>query len=166
MPCVKNLTACQGCTRKHAKCSWKSLTEEEIVFVRAGGTKHSLVSQPAPTTEAEDDHRQTPEVEVAEGARALRELSGGRHSASFTPMPAVPNDAGPDSSRAEVEEERYMQEQQHAPYRLSQLQQGRQGQQNMLSRVASIATAQAEARTAGLKAVGTAVSRGGSVAKE
>ncbi|KAK0633721.1 hypothetical protein B0T14DRAFT_79585 [Immersiella caudata] len=166
MPCIKNLTACQGCTRKHAKCSWRSLTEEEVAFVRGGGTKHSTVPQPAPTTEVEDDHRQTPEVEVAEGARALRELSGGRHSANFTPMPAVPNDTRPDSSRTEMAEERYMQGQPHSQYRLSQLQQDRQGQQDILSHMASIATAQAEARTSGLPAVGTAVPRGGSAAKE
>ena len=28
--CVKHLTACQGCTKKHAKCTWKTATEEEI----------------------------------------------------------------------------------------------------------------------------------------
>ena len=30
MDCLKNLTACQGCTRKHAKCSWKDVTEQEL----------------------------------------------------------------------------------------------------------------------------------------
>ncbi|KAI9759694.1 MAG: hypothetical protein M4579_002171 [Chaenotheca gracillima] len=29
--CEKNLTACKGCTRKHAKCSWKDVREDEIV---------------------------------------------------------------------------------------------------------------------------------------
>ncbi|KAF7546647.1 hypothetical protein G7Z17_g8286 [Cylindrodendrum hubeiense] len=28
--CVKHLTACVGCTKKHAKCSWKTVTEEEV----------------------------------------------------------------------------------------------------------------------------------------
>ena len=31
MDCLKNLTACQGCTRKHAKCSWKDVTEQELL---------------------------------------------------------------------------------------------------------------------------------------
>ncbi|MCJ1310353.1 hypothetical protein MMC25_004017 [Agyrium rufum] len=31
MDCLKNLTACQGCTRKHAKCSWKDVTEQELI---------------------------------------------------------------------------------------------------------------------------------------
>lgn len=30
MDCMKNLTACQGCTKKHAKCSWKDVTIEEL----------------------------------------------------------------------------------------------------------------------------------------
>ncbi|KAL8733090.1 MAG: hypothetical protein Q9166_002282 [cf. Caloplaca sp. 2 TL-2023] len=31
MDCLKNLTACMGCTRKHAKCSWKDVTEQELI---------------------------------------------------------------------------------------------------------------------------------------
>ena len=30
MDCLKNLTACMGCTKKHAKCSWKEVREGEI----------------------------------------------------------------------------------------------------------------------------------------
>ena len=30
MDCAKNLTACLGCTKKHAKCSWKDVEEEEL----------------------------------------------------------------------------------------------------------------------------------------
>lgn len=31
MDCLKNLTACIGCTRKHAKCSWKDVNDEELL---------------------------------------------------------------------------------------------------------------------------------------
>lgn len=31
MDCLKNLTACLGCTKKHAKCSWKDVTEQELI---------------------------------------------------------------------------------------------------------------------------------------
>ena len=31
MDCLKNLTACQGCTKKHAKCSWKDVSEQELL---------------------------------------------------------------------------------------------------------------------------------------
>lgn len=34
LPCVKHLTACQGCTKKHAKCSWKSVTDDEATRVK------------------------------------------------------------------------------------------------------------------------------------
>ncbi|PGH28293.1 hypothetical protein AJ80_00184 [Polytolypa hystricis UAMH7299] len=30
MDCLKNLTACMGCTKKHAKCSWKEVKMEEL----------------------------------------------------------------------------------------------------------------------------------------
>ncbi|ORY67438.1 uncharacterized protein BCR38DRAFT_325302, partial [Pseudomassariella vexata] len=32
--CIKHLTACQGCTKKHARCNWKGLTEEEVVILK------------------------------------------------------------------------------------------------------------------------------------
>ena len=30
MDCLKNLTACMGCTKKHAKCSWKDVLDDEL----------------------------------------------------------------------------------------------------------------------------------------
>lgn len=30
MDCLKNLTACMGCTKKHAKCAWKDVNDEEL----------------------------------------------------------------------------------------------------------------------------------------
>ncbi|KAI1803709.1 hypothetical protein F4811DRAFT_523952 [Daldinia bambusicola] len=32
--CIKHLTACQGCTKKHARCVWKYLTEEEVAWLK------------------------------------------------------------------------------------------------------------------------------------
>ena len=40
MDCLKNLTACMGCTKKHAKCSWKEVRDEELAenpFFRNSG---------------------------------------------------------------------------------------------------------------------------------
>lgn len=37
MDCLKNLTACMGCTKKHAKCSWKEVKADEL----QGGTGQS-----------------------------------------------------------------------------------------------------------------------------
>ncbi|KAM3460356.1 hypothetical protein MY5147_004315 [Beauveria neobassiana] len=32
--CVKHLTACQGCTKKHAKCTWRTMTDEEAALLK------------------------------------------------------------------------------------------------------------------------------------
>lgn len=48
LACVKHLTACQGCTKKHAKCSWKAVPEEEAARLRQD------MGFAAPETEAED----------------------------------------------------------------------------------------------------------------
>lgn len=34
LQCVKHLTACQGCTKKHAKCSWRSVSDEEVAKLK------------------------------------------------------------------------------------------------------------------------------------
>lgn len=33
MECTKHLTACSGCTKKHAKCTWKDINDEEIAYI-------------------------------------------------------------------------------------------------------------------------------------
>jgi hypothetical protein len=33
MDCTKHLTACSGCTKKHAKCTWKDMTQEEMLYI-------------------------------------------------------------------------------------------------------------------------------------
>lgn len=33
MECTKYLTACTGCTKKHAKCTWNEITEEEVTYI-------------------------------------------------------------------------------------------------------------------------------------
>ena len=45
MDCLKNLTACLGCTKKHAKCSWKDVTDDEL----------QNYARPEPHTEEQDD---------------------------------------------------------------------------------------------------------------
>ncbi|KAF2396413.1 hypothetical protein EJ06DRAFT_585285 [Trichodelitschia bisporula] len=37
MDCIKNLTACQGCTKKHAKCGWRDVRESEVFAAAVGG---------------------------------------------------------------------------------------------------------------------------------
>ncbi|KAF3897039.1 C6 finger domain-containing protein, variant [Trichophyton interdigitale] len=49
MHCLKNLTACMGCTKKHAKCSWRDVKAEEL---QKDHPKDRAASQDAPTTTA------------------------------------------------------------------------------------------------------------------
>ena len=69
MDCLKNLTACQGCTKKHAKCSWKDVTDQELLdnpFVsRADREKQMGVTQ-------NDDRSVSPNAGVAEAEDPLR----------------------------------------------------------------------------------------------
>ena len=44
--CIKHLTSCQGCTRKHSKCTWKSVTDAEIDVLRGELTE---ISRGGPT---------------------------------------------------------------------------------------------------------------------
>lgn len=32
--CIKHLTACQGCTKKHAKCGWKTISDDELNWLK------------------------------------------------------------------------------------------------------------------------------------
>jgi len=42
MDCCKNLTACLGCTRKHAKCSWKDVEDDELKNYEPPAARHRL----------------------------------------------------------------------------------------------------------------------------
>ncbi|KAF2194773.1 hypothetical protein K469DRAFT_546509 [Zopfia rhizophila CBS 207.26] len=51
MDCLKNLTACMGCTKKHAKCSWKEVRETEL---RGSSISHHVGHSSAIPSEGED----------------------------------------------------------------------------------------------------------------
>jgi hypothetical protein len=50
MDCLKNLTACMGCTKKHAKCSWKEVREIEL----RGNYAHPLATNSNVHSETSD----------------------------------------------------------------------------------------------------------------
>jgi hypothetical protein len=60
MDCLKNLTACMGCTKKHAKCSWREVRENEI----RGGT----YSHPPSTGIMSGMHSESDEGEMVSGS--------------------------------------------------------------------------------------------------
>jgi hypothetical protein len=66
MDCLKNLTACVGCTKKHAKCSWRDVKEEEIISMRAG-------TSTATTYDREREHEE-PTISPPQFARGLGPL--------------------------------------------------------------------------------------------
>lgn len=44
MDCVKNLTACAGCTKKHAKCAWREVRGGELAATAGTGDDHEYRS--------------------------------------------------------------------------------------------------------------------------
>ncbi|KAI9795508.1 MAG: hypothetical protein M1833_006978 [Piccolia ochrophora] len=74
MECRKNLTACMGCTRKHARCAWTKVTEDELNRSRSvsldGKVKETKEGQPVEDAddEAGSGHDATEQVEI-EGER-------------------------------------------------------------------------------------------------
>ncbi|WEW54765.1 hypothetical protein PRK78_000190 [Emydomyces testavorans] len=52
MDCLKNLTACMGCTKKHAKCSWKEVRLEELRDIYPRKSQEVLQNSDLETAEA------------------------------------------------------------------------------------------------------------------
>lgn len=87
MDCVKNLTSCSGCTRKHARCHWRDVSREELGSLDAGmdgsyvmGEDGDGYGYPNGHDESEDDDSNPLEdlealEEQEEGLRNARELS-------------------------------------------------------------------------------------------
>lgn len=53
LQCIKHLTACQGCTKKHAKCSWKAVTNDEVTRIKRDTA--ATASEPDADTEMDRD---------------------------------------------------------------------------------------------------------------
>ena len=103
MDCLKNLTACIGCTRKHAKCSWKEVKADELETTTSPstpqpeGTPPASAAEPAPPMSAGSTievNRQANELQrSASIARASLDLAGEK--------PGRPKDEGTKETRAE-----------------------------------------------------------------
>jgi hypothetical protein len=73
MDCMKNLTACAGCTKKHAKCSWKEVRESEL---RGGPVAHPSGLGSASTGASEADETDNGFEKGSSGSPAPRSASG------------------------------------------------------------------------------------------
>jgi hypothetical protein len=65
MDCLKNLTACMGCTKKHAKCSWKEVRENEL---RANFSHQHIVFGSGMRSESEEFEGQERQSTASPGA--------------------------------------------------------------------------------------------------
>lgn len=97
-PCIKHLTACQGCTKKHAKCAWKTLTDDELTWLEREGSSsgdaehpisgaslaHSTGSRYDPT---HDEPRHSADESVGSRGEGSRPGSRGTHHAFAPPSP-------------------------------------------------------------------------------
>jgi hypothetical protein len=99
MDCVKNLTACQGCTKKHAKCSWRDVRQSEVF-----GPNTDKI--PIPVAEVERER------EPSVGFRPEERDNVSPHST--TPSSSV--FAGNEGSRAVATEGRTPDPMSHHPY--------------------------------------------------
>lgn len=79
MDCLKNLTACMGCTKKHAKCSWRDVRVEEL-------------QRPWGTTIAE---ALAAEAEDAKKDEELKDLLTNQPSPTRDPSPYQPRSQPP-----------------------------------------------------------------------
>jgi hypothetical protein len=87
MDCLKNLTACMGCTKKHAKCSWKDVRPDELdgleksIRLELGGegdATHDDTPSPAIVTEHDrviEERRPVEEVVSAREAPVPQDTS-------------------------------------------------------------------------------------------
>ena len=68
MDCLKNLTACMGCTKKHAKCSWKEVTLEELRDTYPAVSRKEQISRSLSEFSPPDSTNQQEPQPVAEEA--------------------------------------------------------------------------------------------------
>ncbi|KAI5463992.1 hypothetical protein BGZ63DRAFT_421079 [Mariannaea sp. PMI_226] len=84
--CIKHLTACVGCTKKHAKCSWSAVTDDEIQKLKEDiglttGHKSSAddneegITGHSDVIMAQDDHRMSIDEASGTTLAALKERS-------------------------------------------------------------------------------------------
>lgn len=95
MDCLKNLTACMGCTKKHAKCSWKEVKASELHLTaqstspeREAATGASVPEQAPPLSAGSTIEVNRPPDEVLRSASlapASLDLTGDKHETEREP---------------------------------------------------------------------------------
>lgn len=86
MDCLKNLTACVGCTKKHAKCSWRDVKEDEIVAMRAGSATTATTTTAKIIQEHPENDRSANLTPPQFGLGPLPPISAERERPRETPL--------------------------------------------------------------------------------
>jgi hypothetical protein len=161
MQCIKHLTACQGCTRKHCKCAWKFLTEEEMGWLRGeiGGpseddddTRDAESNYGSVSHMDTGDTRLTMSLDDSTAGRSQSRIAVGRHADDIWRK-------GPDRSATSRRDSLDMESRDsgqagHAHTHFShgstspQMPEATFDERSRLSRMASVATAAADAAAA------------------
>ena len=85
MDCLKNLTACMGCTKKHAKCSWKDVQPDELDELEKRDAEK-------PTDSQLQSNPSTPPEAPASVAEVTRAVEDTRPPDAAAVLSAVAND--------------------------------------------------------------------------
>lgn len=93
MDCLKNLTACMGCTKKHAKCSWRDVKEEELQEARLADRErvvnsHSKDISTSPSAQASEQAPLPPAIPTPASAPTPASLPASASAPAPAPAPA------------------------------------------------------------------------------
>lgn len=104
MDCLKNLTACMGCTKKHAKCSWKDVKQEELLEPPTQEPAQEKAEAPPPppvSTKSKEDRKapaaNTGDVSFATVNPTNRRASEPQSQAKEAPPKRAASEHGPAS---------------------------------------------------------------------
>ncbi|KAF1923200.1 uncharacterized protein M421DRAFT_104558 [Didymella exigua CBS 183.55] len=118
MDCLKNLTACMGCTKKHAKCSWKDVREGELqgAFTHPPGSNSNMHTDTS-------DHESHDRASTASPPSMLSPRHGyaSSHIASSsnghsTPQPQVTAHPPPQQQQPHQPQQQHQMSHQHRPH--------------------------------------------------
>lgn len=99
MDCLKNLTACMGCTKKHAKCSWKEVRDVELRAYPPGsgagaGAGAGVVELPSPSSSVAALAGMAGRPRYSAGSYGISGVGAGAGGRDSDPEHDVRNNAG------------------------------------------------------------------------
>ncbi|KAL6691885.1 hypothetical protein J3F84DRAFT_156402 [Trichoderma pleuroticola] len=102
LQCVKHLTACRGCTKKHARCNWRNVTDDEAAAVKEElaviyNEARKATVPPASARRAGKAPASAPPPEAGSSSRPASGSGAGSHMNHVNPvhMPVSDPSAGP-----------------------------------------------------------------------